>query len=220
MPGALFRGEWSLQCFRHVRSASHVPLVNHHGLQHTTKELASNSSEALFAQLHRGGLCLGRGYVATGKLANFAKLWRTAYRCVIGFVPRTYREFWHIVITATHMHAPIGKVSIHTVLCIDRSSAAHRPLIDHWEKPHRPLLLNIKKRVWRPILRLFDLEMRSMRYLLVVDEWSMSGRWAVDERSMHICGASRHRVDLWNVISSLPTSRHLDWTRVSQSSGV
>jgi len=103
---------------------------------------------------------------------------------------------------------------------IGRSSTTHRPLIDHWEKPHRPLLLNIKKRVWRPILRLFDLEMRSMRYLLVVDEWSMSGRWAVDERSMHICGASRHRVDLWNVISSLPTSRHLDWTRVSQSSGV
>jgi hypothetical protein len=53
-----------------------------------------------------------------------------AYQCAIGFVPKTYHEFWHIVITATHMYAPIGEVSIHTVLCIDRSSAAHRPLID------------------------------------------------------------------------------------------
>ena len=37
-----------------MRSASQVPLVNHHGLQQTTKELASNSSGALFRQLHGG----------------------------------------------------------------------------------------------------------------------------------------------------------------------
>ena len=44
----------SLQCFRHVRSASLVPLVTHHNLQHTNKELASNSSGALLPQLHGG----------------------------------------------------------------------------------------------------------------------------------------------------------------------
>ena len=48
-----------------------------------------------------------------------------AYQCAIGFVPKTYHDFLHIAITATHMYAPI-----HTVLCIDRSSAAHRPFID------------------------------------------------------------------------------------------
>ena len=72
-----------------------------------------------------------------------------AYQCAIGFVPKTYHEFWHIVITATHMYAPIGGgVNTYGFMhrpLIGRSSTTHRPLIDHWEKPHRPLLLNMKK---------------------------------------------------------------------------
>ena len=77
-----------------------------------------------------------------------------------------------------------GKLSGSSTNC---TSTAHRPLIDRSSTARRPLvnttstaLLEYWERAYRPNLRFFDLEMRSMWFLLAVDERSMSGRWAVD----------------------------------------
>ena len=78
-----------------------------------------------------------------------------------------------------------------SVFVLQKPSTAHRPLVDRSSTAHRPLVKTastafLDRRILDcVILYLFNIQdMRAMQFLLVGDERWMSGRRAVDERSL------------------------------------